>query len=130
MTFYLKAFGGTYIDISFPNYRRTSMTAPQEQKLKVTGPVIVTANRLGDGVVIYRTAEGGWSRRLDHAAVVTTASAATELLGASSKDGILAVGAYVAPVVLGPDGQPQPGNLRERIRHGGPTFALPVQPEG
>jgi uncharacterized protein DUF2849 len=105
------------------------MTAPQEQKLKVTGPVVVTANRLGDGVVIYRSGDGSWSRRLDHAAVVTTASAASELLKASSDDGKLAVGPYVAPVVLGPDGQPQPGNLRERIRHGGPTFTLPVQPE-
>jgi predicted NAD/FAD-binding protein len=104
------------------------MTAPQQQKLKVTGPVVVTANRLGDGVVIYRTRDGNWSRRLDHAAVVTTASAATELLGDSARDDILAVGAYVAPVRLNPDGRLEPGNLRERIRLAGPTFALPVRP--
>jgi hypothetical protein len=34
------------------------MTSPLQQKLKITGPVVVTANRLSDGVVVYRTAEG------------------------------------------------------------------------
>jgi hypothetical protein len=102
------------------------MTAPQEQKLKVTGPVVVTANRLGDGAVIYRTAEGGWSVKLDEAVVVTTTAAATELLKAAIADDISAVGAYVAPVQLGENGRVEPGNLREIIRQAGPTFALPV----
>ena len=30
------------------------MTAPSQQKLKVHGPVVVTANRLSDGAVVYR----------------------------------------------------------------------------
>jgi hypothetical protein len=102
------------------------MTAPQEQKLKVTGPVVVTANRLGDGAVIYRTGMGGWSVKLDEAVVVTTAPAATELLKAAIADDISAVGAYVAPVQLGENGRVEPGNLREIIRQAGPTFALPV----
>ena len=34
------------------------MTSPLQQKLKVTGPVVITANRLGDGAVVYRTADG------------------------------------------------------------------------
>jgi hypothetical protein len=97
------------------------MTSPLEQKLKVTGPVVITANRLGDGAVVYRTRNGSWSTRLDEAAVVSTAAAATELLAAAVADGVSAVGAYVAPVQLGADGQPQPGNLRERIRSRGPT---------
>ena len=29
------------------------MTSPLQQKLKVTGPVVITANRLGDGAVVY-----------------------------------------------------------------------------
>ena len=102
------------------------MTSPLEQKLKITGPVVVTANRLGDGAVVYRTIGGGWSTRLDEAAVVNTVPAATELLAASVADDISAVGAYVAPVRLGPNGQPEPANLREIIRHAGPTVALPV----
>ena len=32
------------------------MTSPLQQKLKINGPVVVTANRLGDGAVVYRTA--------------------------------------------------------------------------
>ena len=97
------------------------MTSPLEQKLKVTGPVVITANRLGDGAVVYRTRDGHWSIRLDEAAVVSTAPAATELLAAAVADGISAVGAYVAPVRIGADGRPEPGNLRESIRYGGPT---------
>jgi hypothetical protein len=102
------------------------MTSPLEQKLKISGPVVVTANRLGDGAVVYRTLNGNWSLRLDQAAVVTTVPAATELLAASIADDISAVGAYVARVRLGPDGCPQPGNLREIIRQAGPTFELPT----
>jgi hypothetical protein len=102
------------------------MTSPLEQKLRITGPVIVTANRLGDGAVVYRTVDGRWSGRLDEAAVVNTVPAATELLAAAVADDISAVGAYVAPVRLRPDGRPEPGNMRETIRHAGPTVALPV----
>jgi Protein of unknown function (DUF2849) len=102
------------------------MTAPQQQKLKVTGPVVVTANRLGDGAVVYRTRDGNWSTALTQAAVVDTAPAATTLLAAAIADDIGAVGAYVAPVRFGADGRPEPGNLRERIRFAGPTIALPI----
>jgi len=103
------------------------MTSPLDQKLRINGPVVVTANRLHDGAVIYRTHNGAWSTRLAEAVVVDTAPAATELLRAAVADDISAVGAYVAAVRHGPDGEPQPGNLRERIRVGGPTFALPVE---
>jgi Protein of unknown function (DUF2849) len=101
------------------------MTSPLQQKLKITGPVVVTANRLGDGAVIYRTDGGEWSTRLEQAAVVTTAAAATTLLAAATADDIGAVGPYVAPVSRDADGALQPGNLREMIRHAGPTINLP-----
>jgi len=60
------------------------MTAPQQQKLRITGPVVVTANRLGDGAVVYLTAGKEWTTRIEDAAVVTTASAATELMQAAA----------------------------------------------
>jgi hypothetical protein len=101
------------------------MVAPQQQKLKVTGPVTVTANRLTDGAVVWRTKDGGWSVDLADAAVVTTAEAAMALLSGALQRDIDAVGAYVAPVELGADGSVLPGNLRERIRVDGPTFELP-----
>jgi uncharacterized protein DUF2849 len=104
------------------------MTSPLQQKLRVTGPVVVTANRLGDGAVIYRTRDGDWTTRLEQAAVVSTTPAATELLTAAVADDIGAVGAYVAPVRLDKDGTVQPGNLRETIRHRGPTIDLPGIP--
>jgi hypothetical protein len=102
------------------------MTSPLQQKLKITGPVVVTANRLGDGAVVYRTSDGCWATRLDQAAVVSTAPAASELLTAAVADDTGAVGAYVAPVHLEADGMARPGNLREFIRHAGPTIHLPV----
>ena len=42
------------------------MTSPLQQKLKINGPVVVTANRLADGAVVYR-GEGGWTTKLDSA---------------------------------------------------------------
>ncbi len=73
------------------------MTSPLQQKLKIHGPVVVTANRLGDGVVVYRTADGRWTEKLSEAGVLTTAPAATEVLQAAIADDVGAVGAYVAP---------------------------------
>jgi len=101
------------------------MTAPSQQKLKIHGPVIVTANRLSDGAVVYRAAIGGWTTRIEAAAVVTSAVAAKDLLTIAIADDVGAVGAYVAPVELN-GGRIEPGNLRERIRLAGPTFDLPI----
>jgi hypothetical protein len=103
------------------------MTSPLQQKLKINGPVVVTANRLGDGAVIYRSAEGRWTTDLAEAAIVTTAPAASELLAAALADVCEAVDPYVAPVEVTPDGGVLPGNLREQIRLTGPTVARPGQ---
>ena len=102
------------------------MTSPLQQKLKITGPVVITANRLADGAVVYRSADGQWTTRLEQAVVVRTAPAASELLAAAAADDVGAVGPYVAPVELRPDGEIRPGNLREAIRQTGPTIDLPV----
>ena len=101
------------------------MTSPLQQKLKIHGPVVITANRLTDGAVIYRTADNQWSTDLSDAAVATEADQAKALLVAASGEGVLAVDPYVAPVELTPERVVLPGNLRERIRVGGPTFPLP-----
>jgi len=101
------------------------MTSPLQQKLKIVGPVVVTANRLADGAVVYR-GEHGWTTRLDGAAVATSPAIAQDLLAAANADGLHAVDAYVAPVQLAEDGGVRPGNLRERIRSFGPTIDLPL----
>ena len=100
------------------------MTSPLQQKLKVTGPVVIPANRLGDGAVVYRSADGSWTKDLAAAAVVTTTPAAIDLLTAALADKLKAVDAYVAPVELTSQ-RVLPGNLRERIRFNGPTIAPP-----
>jgi hypothetical protein len=103
------------------------MTSPLEQKIKITGPSVVTANRTWDGVVIYRTAARNWSTDLAEAAVVRAANEARTLLAESVADDIGAVGAYIAPIEIDQSGTIAPGNLREQIRATGVTIGLPVQ---
>ena len=102
------------------------MTSPLQQKIKITGPSVVTANRTWDGIVIYRTASKGWSADLSDAAVVRTGDDARALLAESVADDVGAVGAYIAPVEIGDNGEIEPGNLREHIRLEGVTIDLPV----
>ncbi len=102
------------------------MTSPLEQKIKIAGPVVVTANRVGDGAVVYFRADGSWTTDLDDAALTTNAAGARALIDAAIADDLRAVGPYIAPVKLTRDGDVRPGNLREIIRRGGPTIDLPV----
>jgi len=102
------------------------MTSPLEQKIRITGPSIVTANRTFDGAVIYRNASQGWSTELAEAAIVRTVAEARALLAESVADDIGAVGACIAPVDINDGGAIKPGNLRELIRLRGVTIELPV----
>jgi hypothetical protein len=102
------------------------MTSPLQQKIKITGPVVVTANRVADGAVAYRRADGSWTSELDKAAVVADAVSAQALLAGAVADGLIAVDPYIAPVTQTRDGKIRPGNLRERIRRAGPTIELPA----
>jgi hypothetical protein len=101
------------------------MTSPLQQKIKIHGPSVVTANRTGDGSVIYRTTLHDWSNKLADAAVVRTADEARTLLAEAAADDIGAVGPYIAPVTVS-DGKIEPGNLREHIRAEGVTVPLLV----
>jgi uncharacterized protein DUF2849 len=102
------------------------MTSPLQQKIKITGPSMVTANRTWDGVVIYRTASKAWSTDLSDAAIVRTADEARALLAESIADDLGAIGPYIAPVEVRESGAVKPGNLREHIRSEGLTIDLPV----
>ena len=102
------------------------MTSPLQQKIKITGPSMVTANRAWDGVVIYRTAQQGWSANLSDAAIVRTSDEARSLLTEATADDVGAIGAYIAPVEVNDGGEIKPGNLREHIRSEGLTIDLPV----
>ena len=99
------------------------MTSPLQQKIKITGPSVVTANRTSDGVVIWRTASKGWSTELADAAIARTVDDARTLLAEAVGDDLGAIGAYIAPVEV-EVGKVAPGNLRERIRVKGLTIEL------
>ena len=102
------------------------MTSPLQQKIKITGPSMVTANRTWDGAVIYRTAQQDWSADIADAAIVRTSDEARALLNAANADDLGAIGAYIAPVEINDKGKIAPGNLREQIRSAGLTIDLPV----
>ncbi len=102
------------------------MTSPLQQKIKITGPSMVTANRTWDGIVIYRTARQDWSADIADAAIVRTSDEARALLNEANADDLGAIGAYIAPVQIGESGRIEPGNLREQIRSAGLTIELPV----
>jgi Protein of unknown function (DUF2849) len=100
------------------------MTSPLQQKIRISGPVVITANRLSDGAVVHRTAAGSWSVELSEAQILLTAEEAQSVLKAAQGEGLEAVGPYVAPIDAS-EASAQPGNLRELIRTSGPTFPLP-----
>lgn len=82
---------------------------------------LVTANRLRDGVPVYRTA-GSWSPAIDDACLV--AEPAAEALLATAQDGPKPL-PVVAPYLVeatAEQGKVRPLALRERIRAFGPTI--------
>ena len=101
------------------------MTAPQQQKLKIKGPVVITGNRLGDGAVVYRTQDRGWSTQLDDAyrhhrgRARDRASEGSQCKRHRGGRRLCRAGHCSKARRI------KPGNLRERIRQHGPTFALP-----
>ena len=100
------------------------MVSPLQQKIRVTGPVVITANRLFDGAVVHRTAAGKWSEELGDAQILRSADEAQKALKTAQGDALEAVGPYVAPIDAS-EPSVQPGNIRELIRINGPTFVLP-----
>jgi Protein of unknown function (DUF2849) len=100
------------------------MTSPLQQKIRITGPSIITANRTIDGAVIYRNSAKGWSTALSEAAIVRNADEARALLAEAVADDVGAVGPYIAPVDVKDGGAIKPGNLREYIRLSGVTIDL------
>jgi hypothetical protein len=105
------------------------LVSPLQQKLRISGPVVITANRLFDGAVVHRTASGGWSEDLSEAQILWSTEEARLALKEAQGDGLEAVGPYVAPIDAS-ETSAQPGNLREFIRASGPTFALPSDAGG
>ena len=83
---------------------------------------IITANRLIDGAVVYRTAHEGWSERLEDGNLLAPEVAEATLAGVQADD----VGNVVEPYLIevGDEGAARPTRYRERIRASGPSVRL------
>jgi len=82
---------------------------------------ILTANRLIDGRVVFRDADGRWVEAFDAAAVFDAAAAETALAAAEADVAArLIVGPY-AVAVTEVEGRREPEAMREKIRVTGPT---------
>lgn len=90
---------------------------------------IVTSNRLDDGLVVFLTADGGWSANVSDAAVAKDAAEADALMAAGNKavEDCVIIEAVLIDVTV--DGAViTPVELRERIRALGPTIDVPGEP--
>ncbi len=84
---------------------------------------VVTANRLGDGVVVYLAAGGVWSDRVEAARVARAEEEAAALLAFAEgpEQGVVVVGPYLMEVAA-ETGAPRPLSNREANRARGPTL--------
>jgi sulfite reductase (NADPH) hemoprotein beta-component len=85
-------------------------------------PEILTANRLYDGDVVYRTVAGDWVADVDAAELIETADrlAAAEAAAQADVKASKILDVVTVPVDV-KDGHIVPKRLRERIRAFGPT---------
>ncbi len=92
-----------------------------------TMPVVITANRLRDGRVVWLGAGTAWVEALAQARAVTGDDAAAALvLGQQAEKAMQVVGVYAAEVTLSAAG-PQPVSQKERIRAAGPSTEAAAQ---
>ncbi len=85
---------------------------------------IITANRLIDGLVVFRTGEGGWSLTIAAAELLAdeaAVEAALEKAFADARANRVVEPYAVEVVVPAPGKDPVPTRFRERIRADGPT---------
>lgn len=82
---------------------------------------IVTANRLRDGLVVFLSADGEWSERIEDAAGAMNESGASELMATANQSEIdcHVVGPYLVEVDVSTDGS-RPVLHRELVRASGP----------
>lgn len=84
---------------------------------------VLTANRLRDGAVAYRSAAGEWVTDINSAEIAHDAAAAGRLIaaGAAAVAARLVVAPYLIEVAMA-GGDIAPTSYRERIRAAGPSI--------
>ena len=83
---------------------------------------VLTANRLGDGLVVFHARDGGWSEWIEDALPVNGADdiAALEQLGIVAETSNIVVGPYLIDVE-DETGDLVPVRYREKLRTQGPS---------
>jgi hypothetical protein len=83
---------------------------------------MIIANRLTDGLVVFLTAAGGWSKAIAEGVVITDEAEEARLLAAAKADetGCKVVDPNLIEVTV-ESGSPRPVAIREAIRAFGPT---------
>jgi hypothetical protein len=84
---------------------------------------VLTANRLGDGIVVYLAADGRWVESIEMAVVARSAEEARALQEQGARDSAanLVVEPYLAEVAEA-GGRRVPARMRERVRVDGPSI--------
>ncbi|AUM75203.1 DUF2849 domain-containing protein [Paracoccus jeotgali] len=88
---------------------------------RIFEPVVISANDLFDGRVIYLSPADQWVGSLCQAELITDEARAKDRLADALALSDRAVGVFLAPARPGPDGRPEPGHLRETFRAAGPS---------
>ena len=90
---------------------------------------IISANRLGDGLVVYMTDGGGWSERIGDAQIVTGKEAGEAVMALAVARTAEEARLIVEPYLIDVDesgGERRPTRYRELIRAKGPTVRLDI----
>ena len=83
---------------------------------------VASANRLGDGVVVFLDDAGRWTERLGHAVLARDKRAGEILLERAKAEASDVIDPFLVAVSEDDDGTVEPLSLREKIRASGLTF--------
>ena len=98
------------------------MSATNAKRVRDAERVVITANRLRDGAVVWRRDDQGWTILFNEAEMLAPDAAGAALAAARRDEaGRIVVGVYATPVTA----DARPTGWKERIRAFGPTVAVP-----
>ena len=83
---------------------------------------VASANRLGDGVVVFLDDAGEWTTGLDRAAIARDKRSGEILLERARVEAFSVIDPFLVAVTEDDEGRIEPVSLREKIRASGLTF--------
>ena len=92
-------------------------------------PQMLIANRLSDGLVVFRAGDGAWVESIDDGLLIRDDADAGEALEAAQADEVanLVIDPNLIPVTEH-NGTRRPDHIREAIRAAGPTIVVDADP--